>query len=133
MYSFLIALQTLKSGLLLVTGPYSLNQCPLRRISQRYVIATSTSLDISKVKVPAHVDDAYFKREKKEKNRGEGDVFAVKKERYVPTEQKKADQAAVDKAVRTAMSTHKEKKLLFKYVRSFFALSSSQCPHRLRF
>lgn len=110
-----------------------MNQCPLRRISQRYVIATSTSIDISKVKVPAHVNDAYFKREKKEQNRGEGDVFAVKKERYVPTEQKKADQAAVDKAVRSALAQHKDKKLLFKYVRSYFALSSGQCPHRLRF
>lgn len=129
----IVPLQVLKSGLLLVTGPYSLNQCPLRRISQRYVIATSTSIDISKVKVPAHVNDTYFKREKKEKNRGEGDVFAVKKERFVPSEQRKADQAAVDKAVRKAMSTHKEKKILFKYVRSYFALSSSQCPHRLRF
>ncbi|XP_055326836.1 60S ribosomal protein L6 [Sitodiplosis mosellana] len=129
-----VLLKVLKSGLLLVTGPYSLNQCPLRRISQRYVIATSTSIDISKVKVPAHINDAYFKRaDKKEKNRGEGDVFAVKKERYVPSEQKKADQAAVDKAVRTALSTHKDKKILFKYIRSYFALSSGQCPHRLRF
>lgn len=124
----------MKTGLLLVTGPYSLNQCPLRRISQRYVIATSTSVDISKVDVPAHINDDYFKRaEKKQKNRGEGDVFAVKKERYVPSDQKKADQAAVDKALRTAISQHADKKVLFKYLRSFFALSSSQCPHRLRF
>lgn len=124
----------MQSGLLLVTGPYSLNQCPLRRISQRYVIATSTTINMSKVEIPAHINDAYFKRsEKKQQNRGEGDVFAVKKEKYVPSEQKKADQAAVDKAVRTAMSQQKEKKVLFSYMRSFFALSSGQCPHRLRF
>lgn len=122
------------SGLLLVTGPYTLNQCPLRRISQRYVIATSTRVNISKVEIPAHINDAYFKRaEKKQKNRGEGDVFAVKKERYVPTEQRKTDQVAVDKAIRTAISQHKEKKVLFKYLRTYFALSSGQCPHRLRF
>lgn len=131
---FFFVIQVLQSGLLLVTGPYSLNQCPLRRISQRYVIATSTFINISKVEIPAHVNDTYFKRaDKKEKNRGEGDVFAVKKERYVPTEQRKTDQAAVDKAVRTAISQHKEKKVLFTYLRSFFALSSGQCPHRLRF
>lgn len=124
----------MQSGLLLVTGPYSLNQCPLRRISQRYVIATSTTINISKVEIPAHINDAYFKRsEKKQQNRGEGDVFAVKKEKYVPSEQKKADQANVDKAVRTAMSQQKEKKVLFSYMRSFFALSSGQCPHRLHF
>lgn len=126
--------QVLSSGLLLVTGPFSLNSCPLRRISQRYVIATQTRVNISKVELPAHVNDAYFKRsEKKTQNRGEGDVFAVKKERYVPSEQKKADQVAVDKAVRAAIAQNKEKKLLFRYLRSYFALSSSQYPHRLRF
>jgi len=129
-----VLLKVLKSGLLLVTGPWSLNQCPLRRISQRYVIATSTSVNVSKVEIPAHINDDYFKRgEKKQKNRGEGDVFAVKKERFVPSQQRKDDQAAVDKSLRTAISAHKDKKLLFKYLRSFFALSSSQCPHRLRF
>lgn len=126
--------QVLNSGLLLVTGPFALNSCPLRRISQRYVIATQTRVDVSKVELPAHINDDYFKRaDKKQKNRGEGDVFAVKKERYVPSEQRKQDQSAVDKAVRTAISQHKDKKLLFKYLRSYFALSSNQCPHRLRF
>lgn len=106
----------------------------MRRISQRYVIATSTRVNISKVEIPAHINDAYFKRaDKKPKNRGEGDVFAVKKERYAPTEQRKSDQVAIDKAVRTALSQQKDKKLLFKYLRSYFALSSGQCPHRLRF
>lgn len=131
---FLLLLQVLNTGLLLVTGPFALNSCPLRRISQRYVIATQTRVDVSKVEIPAHINDDYFKRaDKKQKNRGEGDVFAVKKERYVPSEQRKQDQTAVDKAVRTAISQHKDKKLLFKYLRSYFALSSNQCPHRLRF
>lgn len=129
-----VLLKVLNSGLLLVTGPFSLNSCPLRRISQRYVIATQTRVNISKVEIPAHINDVYFKRsEKKTQNRGEGDVFAVKKERYVPSEQKKQDQLAVDKAVRAAIAQHKEKKLLFRYLRSYFALSSSQYPHRLRF
>lgn len=127
-----VLLKALQSGLLLVTGPFSLNSTPLRRISQRYVIATKTR--IQKVAVPEHINDAYFRRSlKKQKNRGEGDIFAAKKEKYVPSEQKKADQLTVDKAVRTAISHHKEKKLMYSYLRSYFALSSSQYPHRLSF
>merc|ERR1719447_1335674 len=34
----------------LVTGLYHLNGCPMRRINQRYVIATQTKLDIKGVK-----------------------------------------------------------------------------------
>lgn len=129
-----VLLKALQSGLLLVTGPFSLNSCPLRRISQRYVIATKTRIQMKKVAVPDHINDAYFRRSlKKQKNRGEGDIFAAKKEKYVPSEQKKTDQLAVDKAVRTAISQHKEKKLLYSYLRSYFALSSSQYPHRLTF
>lgn len=129
-----VMLKALQSGLLLVTGPFSLNSCPLRRISQRYVIATQTRIPMGKVQVPEHINDAYFRRAvKKQKNRGEGDIFAAKKEKYVPSEQKKTDQLAVDKAVRSAIATHKDKKLLFAYLRSYFALSSSQYPHRLEF
>lgn len=129
-----VLLNILQSGLLLVTGPFSLNSCPLRRISQRYVIATQTRVNLSKVVIPDHINDAYFRREQKKKsNRGEGDLFAAKKEKYVPSEQKKADQLAVDKAVRTAISQHKGKKMLFSYLRSYFALSSTQYPHRLKF
>lgn len=129
-----VLLKVLQSGLLLVTGPFSLNSCPLRRISQRYVIATSTRINLIKNTIPDHINDAYFRRDlKKKQNRGEGDLFAAKKEKYVPSEQKKEDQQTVDKAVRLAMSKNKEKKYLFSYLRSYFALSSSQYPHRLKF
>lgn len=129
-----VVLKVLQSGLLLITGPFSLNSTPLRRVSQRYVIATQTRVKLDKVQIPEHINDAYFRRELlKNQNRGEGDIFATTKPKYVASEQRKQDQLAVDKAVRTAISQHKDKRLLFQYLRSYFALSSSQYPHRLRF
>nr|CAD2165268.1 unnamed protein product [Meloidogyne enterolobii] len=80
-----------KSGLLLVTGPLKLNACPLRRISQSFVIATSTKIDINKLEVPVHVDDAYFKRKGgKLADKSKGGIFACgAKQEYEVTEQRK--------------------------------------------
>merc|ERR1712223_684096 len=42
------------------TGLHKLNGCPLRRVNQRYLVATSTKLDVSKVSVPENINDKYF-------------------------------------------------------------------------
>ena len=49
------------------SGPYKVNGVPLRRINRRYVICTSTKIDISSVKftIPRNL----FKREKRRKYR----------------------------------------------------------------
>merc|ERR1719230_1825699 len=63
-----VCLKQLESGLLLVTGPYQVNGIPLRRANQRYVIATSTKIDVSKADVSKVTDD-FFKREQKKRGK----------------------------------------------------------------
>lgn len=59
-----VFLKQLKSGLLLVTGPYKVNGVPLRRVNQTYTITTSAKVDLKGVKVD-NIEDEFFKKEKK--------------------------------------------------------------------
>lgn len=129
-----VLLKVLKSGLLLVSGPFFLNGCPLRRVSQRYVIATRTHIDLGKFKVPENINDKYFKRQVAKKSKmGEGEIFATKKATYELVEQRKADQKVVDKAVREAIRKRKDKSVMYQYLKALFRLKSSQFPHRMKF
>lgn len=55
-----VVLKTLKSGNLLVTGPYAINGVPLRRVNPAYVISTSQKVSLQGVN--ANIDDTFFKK-----------------------------------------------------------------------
>ncbi|GMT18806.1 hypothetical protein PFISCL1PPCAC_10103, partial [Pristionchus fissidentatus] len=124
-----------KTGLLLVTGPHKLNNVPLRRIAQSFVIATTTKVDISGVKIPDSLTDAYFKRThaKVEKKGEQANIFASGHQEYKVSEQRKADQKIVDKSVLSAIKKHPEHKFLRGYFSSRFSIRRGQNPHSMCF
>eukprot|EP00922_Rhytidocystis_sp_ex-Travisia-forbesii_P028219 GHVS01041421.1.p1 GENE.GHVS01041421.1~~GHVS01041421.1.p1 ORF type:complete len:217 (+),score=14.22 GHVS01041421.1:119-769(+) len=145
-----VLMKILPSGLLLLNGPFQLNRIPLRRASQRFVIATSTRLDISNVDM-SKFDDCYFQRSKKEKilerkdrksrsRVGGGDdseaLFMSEEKTKVGVERlpeiKIQDQKTVDTALLASIKKHKEP-LLSHYLKSRFSLSDGQYPHQMLF
>ncbi|KAK1927229.1 putative structural constituent of ribosome [Papiliotrema laurentii] len=125
-----VFLKQLDSGLLLVTGPFKLNGVPLRRVSQAYVIATSTKVDISSIALPESVNDSYFAKSKAAKGSKEGEFFGEGKEKKAFPEEKKSEQKTVDAPVLEAI---KKVENLGKYLKASWGLSKGDRFHELKF
>ncbi|TPP65090.1 Ribosomal protein RPL6 [Fasciola gigantica] len=129
-----VLLNTLRSGLLLVTGPFKYNGVPMRRVNQRYVIATSTHIDLSKLEIPKRVNDEYFRRSDLKEHKESTEKFLVEEvKKYTVSDERKEDQKLVDQQVAAAIKNHPDSKLLHGYLRSLFSLGKRDYPHRMVF
>ena len=130
-----VYLKTMDSGLYLVTGPYKINGVPLRRVNKKYVKATSTCVDVSKVDVSKLVDGDFavpVKRlsKKESKAKKENQIFAKKSVRKVELTSAFIDrQKKIDQAITATLKDG----MMVRYLRSRFSLSSGMHPHQLRF
>lgn len=77
-----VFLRQLKSGLLLVTGPYKINGVPLRRVNQSTVIPTSTKVELGGAKLD-QLNDDLFKRIAAKRTKKSEDAFFQNKEQEV--------------------------------------------------
>jgi len=130
-----VFLKQMPSGLCLVTGPFWLNHVPLRRVNQSYLIATKTKVDVSKVKVPEHITDEYFKRskEKPRHKKDDGEIFQSKRKKWYPSKERKHDTIAVDRQVMKAINSGGDGRAMVQYLCSKFGLQKHQYPHNMQF
>lgn len=122
-----VALKVLESGLVLVSGPYKINGVPLRRVSPAYVIATSTSVDVSSVDVSSF-DDAYFARAS---SNDDEEFFAGDAPKSaVVSDKRKTDQKSVDDKLIAAIAAVP---MLKAYLNAKFSLTNNDKPHKMIF
>ncbi|KAL5336954.1 ribosomal protein L6e-domain-containing protein [Aspergillus crustosus] len=129
-----VLLKHLDQGVLLVTGPFKINGVPLRRVNSRYVIATSTHIDISGVdsqtveKVSA---TGYFTKEKKNEKKTEEAFFqqGQKPEKKKVASARASDQKAIDQSI---LASVKKENFLGSYLATTFSLRNGDKPHEMK-
>lgn len=133
------------NGPLVVSGPMKFNGVPIRRIDSRYVIATSTKIDMTKVDTAA-ITPEVFQRPKQEKRaKSEGDFMGDKQKakaekaakktskaekKTVVSDARAALQKKIDAALIEAIKKDKQGSEKAGYLRSVFTVRPGDAPHR---
>ncbi len=130
---------------LVVTGPYKYNGIPLRRVNRRYIIATSTKINLSGVdaKLLEKVNAATFKRAARAKaaksavgflgrRKAAAAAAATAGKKKIPDE-RVALQKQVDASIIAAIKKDAKGKQLPGYLRSVFTVKPGDAPHRMKF
>eukprot|EP00871_Galdieria_phlegrea_P001018 jgi/Galph1/1917/GphlegSOOS_G593.1 len=111
-----------------VVGDWSfrVNGVPLRRVNQRYVIATKSKIDIQSISLPP-IDDTYFKKNKKRLKNAEEmtDTGKLKLPKTFIEAQTNVDSQL--------LPIVKQIPHMMSYLSSRFALSKGQYPHEMIF
>merc|ERR1712000_155286 len=98
-------------------------------MNARFVIATSTKIDVSKVDA-TKINDDFFKRDSSSAKKGE-EAFSKKAgEKKAPNANRKAAQQKVDTGILAAIG---KDAVMKKYLASKFALSNGDNAHELKF
>jgi len=131
-----IALKTLASGNLLVTGPYAVNGVPLRRVNPAYVIATSTKVAVDGVKT--NIDDSFFKKSRRFTKNELKNASEIRQKRVEAGNEADAKWRAelknVQKSVDASLLENiKKVEHLKGYLATRFTISNRTRPHELRF
>lgn len=125
-----VYLKSLEDNTLLVSGPFKVNGVPLRRVNARYVIATSTKVDVSSLDLTKFKVE-YFAKEKSSKSKkSEAEFFGENAPKKEIKSERIEDQKIVDKAL---LSEIKKTPLLKQYLSSSFSLKHGDKPHLMKF
>ncbi|CCW63086.1 unnamed protein product [Phytomonas sp. EM1] len=134
-----------RNGPLVISGPMKYNGVPIRRIDSRYIIATSTKVDISSVDT-SEITPEVFARPKAEKPvKSESDFMGDKRKKAAEKVAKKTSKAAkktivsdlraqlqkkVDAALIESIKKDKMGTAKAGYLRSVFTIKPGDTPHR---
>eukprot|EP01055_Gregarina_sp_Pseudo9_P001620 Gregarina_sp_Pseudo_9__1619@NODE_2090_length_1156_cov_608_038496_g1929_i0_p1_GENE_NODE_2090_length_1156_cov_608_038496_g1929_i0NODE_2090_length_1156_cov_608_038496_g1929_i0_p1_ORF_typecomplete_len192_score52_47Ribosomal_L6e/PF01159_19/1_2e04Ribosomal_L6e/PF01159_19/2_3e25LegC3_N/PF18654_1/0_0071_NODE_2090_length_1156_cov_608_038496_g1929_i070645 len=120
-----VILKALVSGFVAVTGPYEVNRVPLRRVHQKFLIPTSTVVDISKADT-SKIEDALFKKQpvdtQKSKDAKKGKDAMEDQSKTVRSEALKAEAKAIDAAVSAAVKAVPQ---MEQYLKTRFSLTQT--------
>lgn len=128
-----VFLKSLEDNTLLVTGPFKINGVPLRRVNARYVIATSTRVNVAGVKLDKFTP-AYFAREKRTQDRKKTEQEFFEEGKLPVVKEPKAERVADQKEIDSVLIEEiKKTNLLQEYLSSSFSLNRGDRPHLLKF
>mmetsp|Transcript_4618 Transcript_4618/g.10891 ORF Transcript_4618/g.10891 Transcript_4618/m.10891 type:complete len:186 (+) Transcript_4618:90-647(+) len=121
------------SGLCMVAGPYKINGVPLKRISQKFCIATSAKVDVSGVDVSA-IDDTHFRKTKEDVKADARVAKEISEGRTEPLELRtpKEKLAQQEKLVSALVDRIKKDAVMTAYLKQPFSLQPNEFPHLMK-